>query len=86
MTHEMKMRPAKQALHGPEHVRVIVPAAVANDINKMHALLDQVANRIGCGPCHSGLSLTFELEREFRVSMQGQLVEPGAEAFTARKH
>jgi hypothetical protein len=56
-------------------IRVIVPASVANNLEKMQGITKTVLGRLGCTPCHSGFDLRFLTEEEFKFNEQGQLLE-----------
>jgi hypothetical protein len=58
-------------------VRVSVPAAIARDLKRMHVITEEVLGRLGCGQCHSGFDIRFDIEREFFVNLDGKLMGPG---------
>lgn len=64
---------AKLTMHGGS-VRLTMPAHVANDLDRLQDALGRLAERMGHPQCASGCDTLFlEVEREFRVSIEGEL-------------
>jgi hypothetical protein len=51
-------------------VRVVVPAEVAFDLDKIQAVQKDILKRLGCLACCSGWDIRFDMEREFIVDQQ----------------
>jgi len=65
------------ARHGGT-VRLTIPAAVANDIGSLKKELVSFAERLGCRTCFSGADCFFQLERDFLVDGEQQVMQsPG---------
>lgn len=48
-------------------VRVTVPAAVAFDLGRMTKVTASILDRLGCGDCHSGWDIRYDIARNFVV-------------------
>ncbi len=56
-------------------IRVLIPAEVSFDLEKMKKVTAAVLGRLGCGGCHSGYDISFIHEREFVVNAKTLAVE-----------
>ena len=54
-------------------VRVVLPATVAYDLGRFTKSMSELAERLGCRPCLSGVHCQFLLERDFLVDPAGQV-------------
>lgn len=54
-------------------VRVVVPASAAFNLDKFTKLTRDLAERLGCKPCLSGVHCQFLLERDFVVNPAGKI-------------
>ena len=54
-------------------VRVVVPATIAYNLDKMQAITKDIVGRFGCQGCHSGIDIQFILEQEFLVNEKGEI-------------
>lgn len=54
-------------------VRVKIPAKAAYDLDAMQHVLGNLAERLGCPQCLSGVNCYFEQERDFVVTPEGRL-------------
>jgi hypothetical protein len=48
-------------------VKVTVPSSVAYNFDQMTQLTQKILNRFGCGMCHSGRVIIFNIEDTFQV-------------------
>jgi hypothetical protein len=56
-------------------VTVTIPAAVANDLDRMHGVVKGVLGQLGCPTCHSGFDLRFRQSLDFVVSAEGDVAQ-----------
>lgn len=54
-------------------VRVVLPATVAFDLGRFTKSMSELAERLGCKPCLSGVHCHFLLERDFLVDPAGRV-------------
>ena len=57
-------------------VRVVIPAEVAFDLGRMKTVLANLAERLGCAQCLSGVHCAFMIERDFLVDPKSLAVDP----------
>jgi len=55
-------------------VRVTIPAEAAHHLDKLQRVVANVAARLGCGTCHSGRDVLFQMD--FHVNPQTLQVGP----------
>jgi hypothetical protein len=58
-------------LTGP--VRVVIPAEIAFDIERLFEVQRSLFDRLGHGGCYSGANLLLELERNFVADREGKI-------------
>ncbi len=57
-----------QPLPPGDRIRVHVPHDVAFDLKKMNQITASVLGKLGCGGCHSGFLLDFQMLSDFVVN------------------
>jgi hypothetical protein len=57
-------------------VRVTIPADAAHNLDKLQKVVANVAARLGCGACHSGRDVLFQMENDLHVNPQTLQVGP----------
>lgn len=63
--------PRRAALSGP--VRLVIPAEVAFDIERLFEVQRSLFDRLGHGGCYSGANVLLELERVFVADRDGMI-------------
>ena len=76
---------SKEALaHGPHVIRVTVPASVAYNFDQMSQVTQKILNEVGCGHCHSGRWIIYEMGDNFLVNEKLEVTAvPGNISFNA---
>jgi hypothetical protein len=56
-------------------VRVTVPAKIAYDLEAFMDIQRSILDRLGCPACCSDFDIRWDIERDFRVNLKGELRE-----------
>ena len=62
--------------HAGNRMVVRLPADVAFDMGKMNRVIADLAERLGCPACLSGVDCSFKIERDFVVDPTSLKVRP----------
>lgn len=54
-------------------VRVSIPVSLTHNLEAMHRVTANVLKELGCGGCHSGYDIRYDVLREFVADTQGNL-------------
>jgi hypothetical protein len=57
-----------QPLPPRDRIRIYVPHEVTYDLKKMNQITASVLGKLGCGGCHSGYFLDFQMLSDFVVN------------------
>jgi hypothetical protein len=82
MTHEFsskgsRLDPQAASRLAGRPVRIVMPAAVAFDLDRFQSAVANLAERLGCKPCLSGAACIFLMENEFVVNPAGEIEAGG---------
>jgi len=65
-------------------VRVTIPASLTHNLDAMHRVTGNILKELGCGACHSGFDIRYDVLRDFVVDAQGNLKGATGGAVTAK--